>query len=59
MQLAGNTTDNKSGAYKRTNLNQYINGNGSDGVLIQVITGGNNTVQTMDMHLVAVSEELF
>jgi hypothetical protein len=58
MALAGNTTDNTSGAYKRTNLNQFIDGNGNEGIVIQVTTSGNNTVQTMDMHIVAVNEEL-
>lgn len=58
MALAGDTTDGKSGSYKRVGLNQFIDGNGSEGVLIKVTTSGNNTIQTMDMHLVAISEEL-
>jgi len=59
MQIAGDTTNDTSGAYKRTNLNEFIDGNGSEGVLIKVTTSGRNTVQTMDMHIGARSEELF
>ena len=58
MQLAGNVAAGVSGAYKRVGLDTFIDGNGSEGIIIQVNTGGNNTVQTMDMHMIGVSEEL-
>jgi hypothetical protein len=58
MPLAGDTTLGIEGAYKRTGLTEFIDGNGNEGVVIQVTPGGNNTIQTMDMHIVAVSEEL-
>ena len=58
MDLSGDVTSGLSGAYKRVGLNQFIDGNGSEGVIIEIITSGANTIQTMDIHLVAVSEEL-
>jgi len=39
------------GAWKRTNINQFINGNGSEGIMFKIITGANGTIQTMDMHV--------
>jgi hypothetical protein len=56
--LAGDVVNGKDGAWKRININQFIDGNASDGVIMEVTTGANNTIQTMDMHLSAVSEEL-
>lgn len=38
-------------AWKRTGLNNYINGSGAEGLIYQIDTGANNTMQTMDMHL--------
>jgi hypothetical protein len=56
--LAGDVVNGKDGAYKRVDLNQFIEGAGSEGVLVKIETGQNNTIQTMDIHLDAVSEEL-
>jgi hypothetical protein len=56
--LAGDVVNNEDGAYKRVELNEFIDGNGSEGFMIQVITGANGTLQTMDLHVTAVSEEL-
>ena len=58
QSLAGDVNNNKSGAWKRTDLNFFVEGNGSEGVLFEIITGANNTIQTMDLHVIAVSEEL-
>lgn len=55
---AGDVANGQEGTWKRVNVNQFINGNDSEGVIFEVVTGANNTVQTMDMHLSAVSEEL-
>jgi hypothetical protein len=38
-------------AWKRTDLNQFIDGDGSEGVVIKVTTGANNSIQFMDVHL--------
>lgn len=56
--LAGNVVNGEDGAYKRVELNEFVDGNGSEGFMIQVITGANSTIQTMDLHISAVSEEL-
>jgi len=58
MALAGNTNNNMDGAYKRLNLGAFISGSGGEGHIIEIITGGTNTVQTMDLHISGVSEEL-
>jgi len=56
--LAGNVVNNLDGAWKRVELNVFINGNGSEGILWEIITTANNTIQTMDLHISAASEEL-
>jgi hypothetical protein len=56
--LAGDVTNGTNGAWKRVNLNEYIEGGGSEGFLIKVTTGQNNTIQAMDIHVDAYSEEL-
>lgn len=56
--IDGNVTNGIDGAWKRINLNQFVAGNGTEGVIYEIITGNNNTVQTMDLHISAVSEEL-
>ena len=56
--LAGDIVNGQDGAYKRTNLDQFVDGNGAEGYIIQVVTGANNTIQTMDMHVTSLSEEL-
>lgn len=44
-------------SWKRDDLSQFIDGNGEEGVIIKITTGANNSVQSMDVHLVAVLEE--
>jgi len=56
--LAGEVVSGEDGAWKRVDLSQFIDGNGSEGFLIKVTTDENNTIQTMDMHIDAYSEEL-
>ena len=46
------------GAYKRIELDTFFSGTTDEGVIIEVTTGANNTIQTMDLHIDAVSEEL-
>ena len=45
--------------WKRAQLNEFIEGSGSDGFLIKVTTGANNSVQTMTISVKAYTEELF
>lgn len=56
--LAGDVANEEPGSYKRIDLNEFIDGNGSEGFIVQIITGQNNTIQTMDIHVSALSEEL-
>lgn len=58
MQLSSNVNNNLDGAYKRTNLNTYIAGESGEGHIIEITTGGTSTIQTMDLHVEGVSEEL-
>ena len=43
--------DGVESAWKRTNLDTFINGSGSEGVVIEIQTGSPNTIQIMDLHL--------
>jgi hypothetical protein len=45
-------------AYKRANLNTFINGNDSEGLIVRIVTGSSGSVQSMDLHVIGVSEEL-
>ncbi len=56
--LAGDVDNGRDGAYKRVNLNTYVDGSGSEGVILQIITGANSTIQTADIHVLGKSEEL-
>lgn len=38
-------------AWKRTSINQFIDGTGEEGFLIKVTTGSNSTIQIMDIHV--------
>lgn len=58
QQLEGNLATGEEGAYKRVELNQFINGAALEGVVIKVVTGSTNTIRSMDMHITAFSEEL-
>ena len=47
-------TDLKNGEpinYKRTDLNQDVNGNDSEGLVVEITTGQNKSVETMDIHI--------
>lgn len=56
--LAGDVANDGDGAYKRLGFNQYIQGSQGEGLLVQIITGANGTVQTLDTHITGVSEGL-
>ena len=46
------------GAYKRISLDTFVDGDALEGVIIEVTTGAAGTIQTMDLHISGVSEEL-
>jgi hypothetical protein len=58
QQLAGDVFNGEDGAYKRTGLNYYVAGEGSEGILVQITTGQNGTIQTSDINVLGKSEEL-
>jgi hypothetical protein len=58
MQGAVSTASGEDYAYKRANLSQFIDGNGTEGLLVKIVTGSGNSVQSMDIHGSGVSEEL-
>lgn len=58
QQIEGNVSNGADGAYKRVNLNQFIEGSASEGLIIQVITGQPNTFQTLDLHIGGYSESV-
>ena len=45
-------------AWKRSNLATFIDGGGSEGLLVEITTSANNSVRSMDVHLGARLEEL-
>jgi hypothetical protein len=56
--IDGNVANGIQGSWKRIDINRFIDSNALEGVIIEITTNSPNTIQTMDMHLVAVSEEL-
>jgi hypothetical protein len=46
-----NVSNNEYFAWKRSNIDTYIDGSTSDGILFRITTTANNTVQFMDMHV--------
>jgi len=40
-------------AWKRSNLSTAINGSGSEGFIIKIVTGANNAVESMNLHVTA------
>lgn len=39
-------------AYKRSNLGETINGKANEGLVIRITTGANNSVESMDLHII-------
>ena len=56
--IDGDLATGVSGAYQRVDLDTFIDGNGSEGILIKVVTGSPNSIRIMDLHIAGVSEEL-
>ena len=53
-----NITNGEYFAYKRTNLDTFIEGSAQEGLMIRVTTSQSNSVQSMDIHANGVIEEL-
>jgi len=58
QQIESDVDTGADGSYKRNQLNTFVNSGGSEGVLLEITTNQNNTIQTMDINIIAVSEEL-
>jgi len=56
--IDSNLASGSNGKYKRVQLNQFVEGSGVEGVLIELVTNSTNTIRNMDIHIVALSEEL-
>jgi len=51
-----NLVNNENFAWKRSTLAEYIDGSAEEGIIVKIITGVNNSVQTMDVHVVGEIE---
>lgn len=58
QQLASTVVNNYDGAWEREEIDFFVDGNAGEGVVIEIDIGQNNTIQTMDINISAVSEEL-
>ena len=58
QQIESDVDTGADGAYKRAELNTFVDSGGSEGIILEITTTQNNTIQTMDINIVAVSEEL-
>jgi hypothetical protein len=59
MAIDGQVDNGLDGAYKRVGLDVPILGSSdAEGHIIEIITSGTSTIQVMDLHIKAVSEEL-
>jgi hypothetical protein len=45
-------------AWKRTNLSTFVNGDAAEGILMRITAAQTNSVQSMDLHITGVIEEL-
>jgi len=54
----GDVANGEVGAYKRTGLNTKILSKTTEGALVKIVTGANNTYQNLNIHVGAVSEEI-
>ncbi len=59
QMLAGNVVRNSYGAYKRIGLTEFVEGSGSNGIVIRITqVDEKDAIQTMDINIFGVSEEL-
>jgi len=56
MSPYDNLVNGKQFAWKRADLATFIEGSGDEGIIVQIITGANNSVQSMDVHIVGEVE---
>jgi hypothetical protein len=56
--IDSDVANGEEGSWERLGINTFIEGSGSEGVLIEVATGSNNSMQGLEMHIGVVSESL-
>lgn len=44
-------TNGQDFAWKRSNLDTFIDGTGSEGIIVKIVAGQNNSIQSMDIHI--------
>lgn len=45
-------------AWKKVDLNEFVQGISDEGIIIRIVTGANNSVQSMDVHIIGFVESL-
>ncbi len=58
QQIESSTVNGENGAWKHIDLDTFIEGSGSEGSIVRVTTGQNNTAQQLNINLTVFSEEL-
>ncbi len=58
MSPYDNLANAQNFSWKRADLSEFIDGSGNEGIIVKITTGANNSVQSMDVHVAAVLEEL-
>ena len=51
-------TSNDEFAWKRTNLNKFVAGSSSEGIMFRMSPSGPNSISSMDLHISGVIEQL-
>jgi hypothetical protein len=58
LSTDGNLVNGEWFAWKRSGLSTYIAGNNGNGTVVRITAGQNNSVQSMNVHIGAVGEDL-
>lgn len=58
QQLASDVDSGEDGAYKRTFTSEIVDGGNEEGIILEITTTNNSTIQTAKLKVVAFSEEL-
>ncbi len=53
-----NLTNGEPFAWKKVDLNEFVHGDADEGVIVRIVTGANNSVQAMDVHIIGFVESL-
>jgi hypothetical protein len=56
MGVYDNLTNGENFAWKRSTLAEYVDGSSDEGIIVKIVTGANNSVSAMDVHVVGEIE---